>query len=485
LAFKARKAAVDTFMAGNDMPWDFEVGMYDLVLRLNQMEEETRLHPETARHLADKATRYTARLRTQLSDGELTPVQSLNNCRIRTMAPLEYEEVTLGPLLGAGGFSTVFAVDGFHLKDHSTPDYDSDERAAREFLNKHARRYAGNGGPTIHRSVEGTKSNQTTARYAVKHLRRGLAEEADRFERAAVDLVMEAQLLLALDHPNIISIRGWSRQGPGGYVNGKHTDFFVILDRLPETLEDKIYAWRKKLKRYKAMGKLPWGRKKYIAKTSALLLKRMQAALDIAASLEYMHDRRIINRDVKASNIGFDIHGELKMFDFGLSRLLPAEEERVEGGFVMSRVGTKYYMAPEVCDKQPFDLSADVYSFGVVLWELLTLSTPREVIRKLRRLTNSSYILPICPCWPKALQRLVGLCLADDPSVRPTMAVVRASIEIMLERLGVPRAVGGKARRRSTFRLETTATDSIANAALTVQSFSDYDPSIPTSVQCN
>ena len=82
----------------------------------------------------------------------------------------------------------------------------------------------------------------------------------------------------------------------------------------------------------------------------------------LRVAIEYMHSRRNINRDLKMSNVGFDVRGDLKLFDFWLSRLLPPQSEEVEGGYIMSRVGTKSYVAREISRKEPYNLSADVYS---------------------------------------------------------------------------------------------------------------------------
>jgi serine/threonine protein kinase len=369
-----------------------------------------RLNTETAQRCMERCERHVQRLQVELARAGLLHSENQSyicgdNLRsARMIAPFDYDELSLGPMLGTGGFSTVYEISSFLPKTTTTmntadptttapPPLNTFQIAARDFLTKHAQRQVddvtdisvfiggGGGGASSALHVDAKKKRRstistiasakdrhvssskrlsgcvansvpTTARYAIKHLRRGLLKDPDRFERAAIDLALEAQLLVAMDHENIMSLRGWARSGPKSYVNGqgKNTDYFLILDKLPETLDDVIYKWRKQLKKYKTKLSRPWifDKAKFVTKLDTLLLHRLHAAQDVAAALEYMHDRRIINRDVKSANIGFDVRGDLKLFDFGLSRLLPSDRPPdAPEGYVMSRVGTKYYMAPE------------------------------------------------------------------------------------------------------------------------------------------
>jgi serine/threonine protein kinase len=295
-------------------------------------------------------------------------------------------------------------------------------------------------------------------RYAVKHLRHSLTNDPERFERAAIDLVLEGQLLMAMDHPNIIGIRGWSYAGPDAYRSGKYADYFLILDCLNETLDRRVESWRRSLRKYRS--RIFWSRlKRYEPKVQRVLRERIETAHDIACAIEYMHDRRIINRDIKTANIGFDIHGDVKVFDFGLSRLLPDTPDET-GNYQFSRVGTKAYMAPEVRNKLAYNLSADVYSYGVVLWELLALATPTQKMLVAQKAYEnlgdmSGCWLPICPCWPASIQTLIRRSVAFDPIERPCMGDIRAALKDEMSRMGGV-ALHRPHRRRSTFRLDLT-----------------------------
>mmetsp|Transcript_18978 Transcript_18978/g.24431 ORF Transcript_18978/g.24431 Transcript_18978/m.24431 type:complete len:622 (+) Transcript_18978:187-2052(+) len=465
----------------------FDEGIYEYIYRMAHPDHEdsARVDHDTAVKTKDRCSRHKRKLQSELVKAgileEAGQKYTGNNNRARMIAPFYPEEIMLGAPLGTGGFSTVYEIDSFRPDKGLANGISVHEHEAREYLTKNAQRPI-EPDEDIHprrRKKNGEKEG-TIARYALKHLRRGLTKEPERFERAAIDLVLEAQLLLAMDHPNIISLRGGSGQGVAGYESGRHTGFFIIIDRLPETLEDRILSWRASLRKYKNRFKLPWGKVKYSSKMDFVLCERLQVAHDVAAALEYMHDRRIINRDMKATNIGFDIYGEVKLFDFGLSRLLPSKKENKEDTYLMSRVGTKYYMAPEIRKKVPYGLSADVYSYGICLWEILSVGSPREALKKVKDSSKNTALtrcpLPICKCWPEDISNLMKACFAISPIHRPPAAEVRYILEQLTEQfmgnLGLKRRIDTR-QRRSTLRIDL----SLLVDTNTSQGSSDYGES--------
>lgn len=267
-----------------------------------------------------------------------------------------------------------------------------------------------------------------------------------------------------------ITIRGWARQGPQAFLSGRHTDYFVIVDFLPEMLDDRILFWRRSHRKYHFRLKCPWAHQKFFSKLNDLLLQRLRVLHDAASAVEYMHERRIINRDLKAANIGFDIHGDLKIFDFGLSRLLPAHPD-VDDYYAMSRVGTKYYIAPEVKQKKPYNLSADIYSFGVVMWEVFAMATPREALHRLRlekRIEHeTSSELPLCDvCWPPECVKMIQSSLSLDPRCRPCIGQIRHQILRTMGGLGFDYENEKSRRRSSAFLMDLAqAKVSIANTS--------------------
>jgi len=92
--------------------------------------------------------------------------------------------------------------------------------------------------------------------------------------------------------------------------------------------------------------------------------------VESCCGLKYLHDRRMLHRDLKPQNIMLDSQGHVKLVDFGFTKLLAANQ------LAMSVVGTPLYMSPELLRKQGYDDRTDVWSLGCIFYELLTLSPP-------------------------------------------------------------------------------------------------------------
>lgn len=90
-------------------------------------------------------------------------------------------------------------------------------------------------------------------------------------------------------------------------------------------------------------------------------------------------NQSIVYRDLKPDNIGFDIRGDVKIFDFGLAKEMRSEDMVSDDLYDMSgNTGSLRYMAPEVARRLPYNRSVDVYSFGILLWQILSLQQPFE-----------------------------------------------------------------------------------------------------------
>ena len=85
----------------------------------------------------------------------------------------------------------------------------------------------------------------------------------------------------------------------------------------------------------------------------------------ILLALEYMHNNNYIYRDLKPENILIDKEGNIKLTDFGLSKIMPEEEKTT-----YTMCGTAEYLAPEIIFGKGYDKTCDWFSFGVVLFEM-------------------------------------------------------------------------------------------------------------------
>ena len=85
----------------------------------------------------------------------------------------------------------------------------------------------------------------------------------------------------------------------------------------------------------------------------------------IVLALEYMHNNNYIYRDLKPENILIDKEGNIKLTDFGLSKILPPDENTT-----YTMCGTAEYLAPEILFGKGYDKTCDWFSFGVVIFEM-------------------------------------------------------------------------------------------------------------------
>jgi len=280
--------------------------------------------------------------------------------------------------------------------DHEDEDY---EHTTRGFMKDHCLR---NG----------------EARYAIKRIRSNLVGQ-ENITDAAVDLAREAEFLAALKHPNIIRIRG-TINTPG------HPKYSIILDRLYDTLELQMNKWRVDAKRYKGKFKGLIGKNK--AMLEKMWMDRLVAAYDVSRAMAYLHGRGILHRDIKPANIGFDIRGDIKIFDFGLAKeLKPSEREGEDKYRTSGLAGTRRYMAPEVVQVMPYGLSSDVYSFGVLMWEMLMLKPAYE--KYSRQMHYKEVVVEgkrpkINKSWPFVIKNLLERCWHKLPHERPSFQSV-------------------------------------------------------------
>jgi serine/threonine protein kinase len=352
---------------------------------------------------------------------------------------LDRSEVFLGELLGEGGFSQVHSVATIHLHSHRDDSSDNTN-------------YNYNAHQLQVRAKIQESANTGSSRYVLKHLRPDLCsspsatqhqqqQQRFAFHAAAADLVLEAQFLSRMGHhPYIVKLRGWATGGTGCFGRGLHDAYFLLLDHLDETLTHRIIAWRQELEEKEEV--------------STVIIHRYDEKLDLAiqlaCALEYLHENRIVYRDLKADNVGLINNGTtVQLFDFGLARELPpsrldntanttttttttSHHHPANELFQMSGVGTRRYCAPEVVLGEGYNLQVDVYSLTVVLYEMMSHTKAFGMMgpESHRVLVAEGGQRPaILPTWPSSLQTLFRCGWATQSQDRPTMKVYHQDLQ--------------------------------------------------------
>jgi NIMA (never in mitosis gene a)-related kinase 1/4/5 len=143
--------------------------------------------------------------------------------------------------------------------------------------------------------------------------------------------------------------------------------------------------------------------------------------MQICIALNYIHENKIIHRDLKTQNIFLAKNGDIKIGDFGICRVLSKSDE-----LASTSVGTPYYIAPEVCKGQPYNYKADVWSLGCIIYELCSLRRPFEgesIATVLNNILNKTpELLP--EEYSDLLTTSVFLMLTKDPAERPSISKI-------------------------------------------------------------
>jgi NIMA (never in mitosis gene a)-related kinase len=90
--------------------------------------------------------------------------------------------------------------------------------------------------------------------------------------------------------------------------------------------------------------------------------------IEIALAIKYIHDRKILHRDLKGQNVFLMKDGTVKLGDFGIAKVL-AHTFQV----CRTQIGTPYYLSPEICQGRNYNAKTDIWSLGCILYELCTL----------------------------------------------------------------------------------------------------------------
>jgi serine/threonine protein kinase len=221
---------------------------------------------------------------------------------------------------------------------------------------------------------------------AVKILAKQLATDQElltRFER-------EAKMMAKLEHPNIVPV----------YAVGRHDDRpFIVMKMLEgQTLSQLLRD-----------------------KGALSVDETLAMAKQVAAGLQFIHEKGFVHRDIKASNIFIAPDGHATILDFGILRSREGQDNLTRTGMVM---GTPQYMSPEqALGVRGVDHRSDLYALAVLAYECLTGTLPFDGDNELSIIQMQAHMPPPdllqrAPWVPKPLADVVVRALSKRPEDR-------------------------------------------------------------------
>jgi serine/threonine-protein kinase len=179
---------------------------------------------------------------------------------------------------------------------------------------------------------------------AIKMIRRGMDSDlvVRRFRH-------ERQILASLEHPNIAAL----------------FDGGTTSDGLPYFVMEYVAGTR--IDRYADEHRLS-------------TIDRIRLCLPVLDAVQHAHDRRIVHRDIKPTNVMVSADGHPKLLDFGIATILNPAAEGPSTVTTLGRPMTPEYASPEQIRGEPVTPATDVYALGLLVYELLTGHRPYRLV---------------------------------------------------------------------------------------------------------
>lgn len=142
-------------------------------------------------------------------------------------------------------------------------------------------------------------------------------------------------------------------------------------------------------------------------------------AFQIFSGLHFIHSNNIIHRDIKTLNLFLDKNNDIKIGDFGISKLVSSNLFDINNP--ATRIGTPLYISPELIQNKAYDYKIDIWAAGCVIYHMAYFETPfksENLISLGYKIVHSNP--KIGSGYSKELENLIKICLNKSPSLRPT-----------------------------------------------------------------
>ena len=199
----------------------------------------------------------------------------------------------------------------------------------------------------------------------------------------------EIRILASLSHPNIIGYK------EAFYDNNTRTLNIIMEYADDGDISKKIQENLKRRLRFEESTIWEW-------------------IIQLLKGLKYLHDNKIMHRDLKCANIFLMKNGLLKIGDLNVSKI-------IKGGYALAQTqtGTPFYLAPEIWKDLPYNYKCDIWSVGCIIYELCTSRPPFRgtSLKELGRNVLNGYYLPITG-FSNDIKEIIAKMLIVDPKRR-------------------------------------------------------------------
>lgn len=140
--------------------------------------------------------------------------------------------------------------------------------------------------------------------------------------------------------------------------------------------------------------------------------------VQMALAMNYVHDKKILHRDLKTQNIFLTSKGDIKIGDFGIARVLQHTYDCAN-----TAIGTPYYLSPEICQEKPYNQKSDIWSLGCIFYEIATLNhafDAQNMKGLIQKILKGTYP-PLPEVYSSDLKKLLSEMLIKDPMKRPSI----------------------------------------------------------------
>ena len=198
----------------------------------------------------------------------------------------------------------------------------------------------------------------------------------------------EIRILASLSHPNIIGYKE-------AFFDESTNTLNIVMEFADEgDLEKKIKNNLKKRLNFEEDTIWRW-------------------IIQLLKGIKYLHDNRIMHRDLKCANIFLMKNGLLKLGDLNVSKFSKI-------GMANTQTGTPYYCSPEIWKGNSYDYKSDIWSLGCIIYEICSLRPPfRGTSLKglMNNVLNGNYP-PLPSMYSKELSLLISKMLVIEPNKR-------------------------------------------------------------------